>query len=56
MNNPLCTTAQLDEFRQKGFLVLPNVFSAAEVTQMRREADFVMALIVNSSSCVQSAP
>jgi len=36
-------------FKADGYVVLPAVFTADEVNQMRAEADFILDLIVNSS-------
>ena len=36
-------------FSRDGYLVLPSVFTVAEVAAMRADADFVLELIVNSS-------
>lgn len=47
--NPELTTDQLDEFATQGYLVLPARFSAEEVRNMRREADHILELIINSS-------
>lgn len=41
--------AQLDEFSEQGFLVLPAVFDDDEVGRMRAEADYILELIINSS-------
>ena len=41
--------AQLDEFGEQGFLVLPAVFDDDEVGRMRAEADYILELIINSS-------
>jgi ectoine hydroxylase-related dioxygenase (phytanoyl-CoA dioxygenase family) len=43
------TADQLEQFRCDGFLVLPAVFSEAEVQRMRAEADRILELILNSS-------
>ncbi len=40
---------QLAEFKEEGFLVLPERFSEGEVTRMRSEADHILELIINSS-------
>jgi ectoine hydroxylase-related dioxygenase (phytanoyl-CoA dioxygenase family) len=40
---------QLDQFNEQGFLVLPEAFDADEVRCMRKEADHVLELILNSS-------
>ncbi|MDA0323938.1 MAG: phytanoyl-CoA dioxygenase family protein [Verrucomicrobia bacterium] len=40
---------QLDFFRTNGYLILKNVFKAAEVRRMQEESDYLLALIINSS-------
>ena len=42
---------QIDHFEEEGYLILPAVFEKKEVEDMRREADFILELIVNSSIC-----
>ena len=42
---------QIEAFGEEGYLILPAVFDAGEVRQMRQEADFILELIVNSSIC-----
>ena len=39
----------IQEFNERGYVVLENVFSREEVLMMRREADRILELIVNSS-------
>lgn len=43
------TPQQVAQFREDGFLVLESIFGPAEVAEMRRAADDVLHLIVNSS-------
>jgi len=43
------TPEQLEQFQRDGYLVLPSLFSAAEIARMRAEADRVLELILNSS-------
>lgn len=40
---------RLDAFQREGYLVLPGVFTTEEVERMRREADRILELILNSS-------
>jgi ectoine hydroxylase-related dioxygenase (phytanoyl-CoA dioxygenase family) len=40
---------QIDQFAEEGFLILPGAFDADEVAHMRREADAILELILNSS-------
>ena len=40
---------QVAHFKDKGYVVLPAAFDAAEVAHMRREADRILELIINSS-------
>ncbi|MBT3603697.1 MAG: hypothetical protein HOE48_15195 [Candidatus Latescibacteria bacterium] len=42
---------QIDLFHNEGYLILPAVFDADEVSQMREEADFILGLTINSSIC-----
>ncbi len=44
---------QLAFWEKNGFLVLPSVFTADEISSMRSEADFILELVVNSSLCNQ---
>ena len=46
---PAPTAQQLTAYRRDGYLVLPGVFSSAEVAAMRDDADFILELVVNSS-------
>ena len=39
----------LNTFERDGYVVLPAVFDADEVAAMRRDADFILELIINSS-------
>ena len=41
--------AERRRFHSQGYLLLPSVFSATEVAAMRRDADFILELIINSS-------
>ena len=41
--------AQLAQFAEQGYLVLPEAFAAAEVERMRGEADRILELVINSS-------
>lgn len=45
------TQEQIDRFHEEGYLILPAVFDEDEVSKMREEADFVLALTINSSIC-----
>ena len=47
--NPGISAEQLRQFREDGFLILPERFDADEVARMREEADHILTLIVNSS-------
>ena len=47
----LLTKEQQAFWDSNGFLVLPEVFDAAEIARMREEADFILELIINSSLC-----
>lgn len=40
----------IEQFNRDGYLAIENAFDADEVTRMRREADAVLELIVNSSA------
>jgi ectoine hydroxylase-related dioxygenase (phytanoyl-CoA dioxygenase family) len=40
---------QLDFFSKNGYLVLENLFTAAEVAALRQESDYLLELIINSS-------
>lgn len=46
--NHTIDTAQLEQFRQDGYLVLPGVL-ARELPRMRDEANHILALMINSS-------
>jgi ectoine hydroxylase-related dioxygenase (phytanoyl-CoA dioxygenase family) len=41
--------AQVRQYQQEGYLILPGVFNAGEVERMRQEADRILALMINSS-------
>lgn len=43
------TREQLAEFEARGYVVLPAVFNTEELAAMRREADFILELMINSS-------
>ncbi|MDA0991411.1 MAG: phytanoyl-CoA dioxygenase family protein [Verrucomicrobia bacterium] len=43
------TDDQLQTFHTNGYVILPALFSQDEVQRMRREADAIMELIINSS-------
>ena len=43
------TLNQLESFDEQGYLVLPELFNADEVSRMQSEADNVLELIMNSS-------
>src|SRR5690606_18069395 len=43
------TAEQVERFREEGYLVIPGAFNDAEVRRMRREADYILELIINSS-------
>lgn len=43
------TAAQVEQFNEQGYLVIPAAFDDAEVGRMRREADYILQLIINSS-------
>jgi len=43
------TQDQLATYREVGYIVLPSVFSTAEVRRMREEADGILELTINSS-------
>ena len=45
----LLDAAQLAQFAEQGYLVLPEAFDGAEVACMRREADRILELVINSS-------
>ena len=47
------TPTQRSFWDANGYLVLPSVFTADEVSQMRTDADFILELIINSSLCNQ---
>lgn len=41
--------AQLQHFRDQGYLIIESVFDAAELARLRDEADFILELMINSS-------
>lgn len=45
---------QVATYQRDGYLLLPGVFSSAEVTRMREAADDLLALLVNASLAVGS--
>ena len=45
----LLDAAQLAQFAEQGYLVLPEAFDATEVARMRAEADRILELVINSS-------
>ena len=45
------TEQQLTHWRDNGYLTLSEVFDTEETQMMRREADFILELIINSSLC-----
>jgi len=47
--NAHITQEKLEQFDRDGFLIMPGVFSPAEVGNMRTEADYILELIINSS-------
>ncbi len=49
MNPGELTSAQLDQFQDQGYLILPAVFDAQEIAKMRTEAHAILNLIINSS-------
>lgn len=48
-SSKLLDAAQLAQFAERGYLVLPEAFSEAEVARMRGEADRILELVINSS-------
>jgi ectoine hydroxylase-related dioxygenase (phytanoyl-CoA dioxygenase family) len=40
---------QMRQYQEEGYLILPGVFSLAEVERMRQEADRILKLMINSS-------
>lgn len=44
---------QLQQFHKEGFILLPAAFGDAEVRRMRREADYILELIINSSMALK---
>lgn len=42
---------QWERFHEEGYVVLPAVFTPAEIQRMREEADFILELIINASLC-----
>jgi ectoine hydroxylase-related dioxygenase (phytanoyl-CoA dioxygenase family) len=49
MTNTTLSQQQLKQFQDEGFLILPAAFAADEIARMRREADAILDLIINSS-------
>lgn len=49
MSSTLLDAAQCAQFAERGYLVLPEAFTAAEVERMRGEADRILELVINSS-------
>lgn len=49
MSSTLLDAAWQARFAEQGYLVLPEVFDAAEVARMRGEADRILELVINSS-------
>ncbi|MDQ2732068.1 MAG: phytanoyl-CoA dioxygenase family protein [Armatimonadota bacterium] len=49
MNTITLTPAQIAEFNEQGFLILPGVFNAAELAAMASEANRLLELAINSS-------
>jgi ectoine hydroxylase len=43
------TPTQIAQYNEEGYIVFPAVFDDAEVADMRREADRILALMINSS-------
>jgi len=43
------TESQLADFHKNGFIIIEKAFNQGEVEHMRREADFIANLIINSS-------
>lgn len=48
-NPQLVTDAEIERFYEDGYLVIEDAFDADEIAAMRREADFILELILNSS-------
>ena len=46
---PHLDLGQTAAFERDGYLILPGIFDADEVAAMRKDADFILELIVNSS-------
>ena len=51
--NPVLNDEQRTQWLDCGYLVIPDVFTLAEIVSMRREADFILELVINSSLCNQ---
>lgn len=49
MSSTLLDAARRAQFAEQGYVVLPEVFDAAEVARMRGEADRILELVINSS-------
>ncbi len=43
------TANQIDSFRRDGYLILPSVFTEAELQPLRAEADRILALTINAT-------
>ena len=43
-------TTPIEQFKRDGYLAIESAFNADEVDRMRREADAVLELIINSSA------
>src|SRR2546430_15375316 len=46
------TPQQVAEYNDRGYLILPAIFSTTELAEMRREADRILSLCVNASLAV----
>jgi len=49
VGSPLLRDEEIQSYKETGFLVLERAFTRSEVIQMRREADRVLELLINSS-------
>lgn len=49
MTDTSLTAAQIAEFHEQGFLILPAVFTPAEIVAMAREADRLLELTINAA-------
>src|SRR5919109_4889606 len=43
------TPEQIAQYQRDGYIILPGVFTAAEVARMREEADRILEVVLNSS-------